>query len=220
MVGNIQRFICVVLLPLLACFGATSVSSASFDCDAAVTQAEINICSSERLSQLDTLIDQQWQFLDRSSRYFSEIQSEQLKWINSEDRFADGLSFEAQLEYLRFMNAMDSCLFTDYGTTNSFSDCAGSMRVNELLECETTNNQSTLSIGMCRGAFIRALKTIEVVETQLSGSTNFEIWNAYRDSECDWVAERWQGSIAGTIYASCYIDLSVQRISNIFNEIR
>ncbi|WP_340261051.1 hypothetical protein [Roseobacter sp. HKCCA0882] len=195
-------------------------NSASFDCQKATTQAELTICSSEHLSHLDDMIGEQWQLLDRSSRYFPEIQAEQLKWIDSEERFSDGVSFETQLEYLRFMNAMNNCLFTEYGTTNYFRDCADSVRANEVSACETTDNQSTLSIGICRSAHLKALRTIEAVETELSNSQNSNLWNEYRDSECEWMAAQWQGSISGTIFVTCHIDLTIQRISNIFTESR
>lgn len=71
MVINLKKFINVQLSVVFASVGADTANSASFNCDAAASQAELAICGSERLSQLDTLIDQQWQSLDRLTKQAS-----------------------------------------------------------------------------------------------------------------------------------------------------
>ena len=194
--------------------------AASFDCSQAVTEIEIAICNSESLSELDDLIANQWELIDRSGRYFDEIYKQQVAWIEDEERLEDGASFEVQLDYLRYMNAYDACLFTDYGTTNSFVECAERIQRNELDACEAEGSYTTLAMKICRRAYMKALDTIELVETRMSSTQNTEIWEEYRRTECLWLYDQWGGTITDILFSSCWIELTTQRISIIFNEQR
>lgn len=197
---------------------ATSVWSASFNCSEAQADVELAICASPKLSALDELIEAEYKQLNRRGRYFEATKGNQTSWIKSTERLADGVSFNVQLGYLKFINAFTKCLFNVDGTTNDFGACESAIRSGELEECKA-KEPSTLGITICLRSYVDALTTIEGVETSLSGVNNVQVWQAYRESECDLVSQRYYGgTMASLVFSDCWISLTSQRIKWIFRD--
>lgn len=196
---------------------ATSVLSASSNCTDAQADVELAICASPELSALDELIVAEYKQLDRRGRYFEATKSNQTSWIKSTERLADGVSFNVQLGYLKFINAFTKCLFNVDGTTNDFDACEADIRSDELEECRAKES-SNLGMTICMRSYIEALTTIEGVETNLSGVNNVQVWQAYRESECNFISQRYLGgTIASLVFSDCWVSLTSQRIKWIFS---
>lgn len=199
---------------------ATSVLSASFNCTDAQADVELAICASPELSALDEQIAAEYKQLDRRGRYFEATKSNQTSWIKNPERLAGGVSFNVQLGYLKFISAFTKCLFNVDGTTNAFGTCESGIRSEVLEECKA-KEPSTLSITICLRSYVDALTTIEGVETNLSGVNNVQVWQAYRESECNLVSQRYfGGTMASLVFSDCWISLTSQRIDLIFNHSR
>lgn len=197
--------------------------AASFDCSKAATDAEIAICASDELSEQDELIEEQLNLLAPTGRYFDEVQSQHAEWLVSENRFTNLGGFQFHLEYLRFINAYSACLFDELGFSSqsmSFSSCSAEIEATLLEECEADGGYTTLAMKVCRRGYVKALATIEAVETELSSTQNTEVWDEYRRTECDWVYETGGGSMQLPAFFSCWARLTANRIQTIFNEQR
>ena len=197
--------------------------AASFDCGQAVTEIEIAICNSDELSKQDELIEEQLNLLDTAGRYFGDVQLRHAEWLESENRFTNLGGFQFHLEYLRFMNAYSTCLFDEFGLPsrlNSFSSCSEEIEASLLEECEANGGYTTVAMKVCRRGYVKALATIEAVETELSSTHNTEVWDEYRRTECDWVYETGGGSMQLPEFFSCWARLTANRIQIIFNSQR
>lgn len=217
MADVLRKSVVLAFIFLLSIF-SKDVMAASFDCSSAKSDVELAICAIPELSALDELIAEEYSQLDRSGRYFEASKKNQLSWIKSNERLSDGLSFEVQYGFLKFINAFTKCLFNDDGTTNFFDACEADMRAVELNNCKM-DKPSTLGMTICLRSYIKALTTIEDVETELSGASNLRVWRTYRESECSFVEERYHGgSMASLAFSECWVSLTGQRVRWIFNE--
>ena len=199
------------------------VRSASFNCEEAITEAEIRICESPELSNLDEKIASSFFSINTEGRYSEGIISAQREWV-ADRRDLSGYDFELQLDFLNIANAANSCSIGE----NTFADCGLEIQ-NEFDNCMMKENYTTLVMNRCGSAYLSVLKIIDEYETDLWRKLNSEdretlelfdvaysIWKEFVIADCEWQYSEFRfGTIRGQIWLGCQIGHYKTRIDEI-----
>ncbi len=211
----------IMFLVSLLGMSGTSASAASFDCKKASTKIEHAICNHPELSKLDQEIAAAFKSLKIDGRYYEEIVEAQRTWINSE-REESAYNFEQQRDFLLIGSALNSC---SIDMEVEFSVCEADANI-ALESCMALENYTTLVMNRCGGSYLKALKIVDRVETNIWRTAHdddqetlvlfdkaYSIWKDFLDADCAWqYSEYRDGTIRGQIWLGCTTGYYTSRI--------
>lgn len=194
--------------------------AASFDCNKASTEIEVEICNTPALSRLDEEIAAAYFSINKAGRYFEPIKSSQINW-NKTIREASEQSLLKRLEFLFLAKELNDC------TVDAIlKDCIQRIEAT-FQQCQASGNYTTFAMNACGRLYIELLELIEPFETSVWRVQHvadmvtvklfdraYVKWKEYIRSDCEWqYSEYRDGTIRGQIWSACMISHYEKRIT-------
>ena len=196
--------------------------TASYDCNEAKTDTEVQICSSSELSKLDQMLATLFFSLHKGSRYFESMKADHLDWVNNR-RQPDIDSMTKQLYTLNYLKEFSECA----DSTNTFKSCDDKQQELES-QCLSDLGPTSSAMKLCHSAkfaVYQLIKESELNATRLRLQEDVKAsfnkadlkWNEYYQSECSW---RWDevsdGSIRFIVLDACSVELIKARAESLY----
>jgi len=198
-------------------------TTASYDCNEAKTDTEVQICSSPELSSLDQRLATLFFSLDSDSRYFESMNADHLDWVkNRRQPNIDNMT--QQLYALSYLKEFSECA----DATHTFKSCDDKQQELES-QCLSDLGLTSSAMKLChstRFAVYQLIKESELNATKLrlkedvlaSFNKADLIWNEYYQSECSW---RWDevsdGSIRFQVLDTCSTEVIKARAQSLYS---
>ena len=197
--------------------------TASYDCNEAKTDTEVQICSSSELSKLDQMLATLFFSLDKGSRYFESMKADHLDWVKSR-RQPNIDNMTKQLYTLNYLKEFSECA----DATNTFKSCDDKQKELES-QCLSDLGLTSSAMKLCHSTRFPVYQLIK--ERELN-ATKFRlkedvlasfnkadlIWNEYYQSECSW---RWDevsdGSIRFQVLDACSTEVIKARAQSLYS---